>query len=169
MNDYPETEITYRISKLTDEDLIRMVEDSENHTIEILKIAGVEMANRNIGAACINHPTSVAISKCHSCGALMCALCVFPISDSARLCPDCIMQESSGEDESSDSGELSEHLVGKMCTNHPTSQAVVFCILCGAPICETCDFVFAGNVHVCPACTEKPRHELSAKRRKKLT
>jgi hypothetical protein len=50
------------------------------------------------------------------------------------------------------------------CQNHPQSQAIVRCSRCTAPMCPTCDFVFPGNLHLCPRCvTLKP--ELSGSRK----
>jgi hypothetical protein len=169
MNDRLESEIVSRIGGLTDEELIQMIEDSENYSIEGLRIAGDEMMKRGIGTACINHPTAVAIVKCHNCEIPLCETCMFPTSESGRLCPTCVTGGSPVEEEPEDTTSISEYLEGKTCVNHPESQAVVFCKLCGAPVCGTCDFVFAGNVHVCPACTERPRNQLSAKRKKNLT
>lgn len=40
----------------------------------------------------------------------------------------------------------------RMCAQHPAVPAVVTCMVCGSPICQTCDFAFAGNTHVCPRC-----------------
>lgn len=40
----------------------------------------------------------------------------------------------------------------RMCAQHPAVPAVVTCMVCGSPICQTCDFALAGNTHVCPRC-----------------
>lgn len=44
-----------------------------------------------------------------------------------------------------------------MCSLHPGVPAVQTCQICQAPICQTCDFVFPDNVHVCPNCVNKPQ------------
>lgn len=38
------------------------------------------------------------------------------------------------------------------CVNHPEIDATQRCRQCRAAICATCDFVFPGDVHLCPTC-----------------
>lgn len=51
------------------------------------------------------------------------------------------------------------------CAQHAEVMAVAQCSQCGAAVCETCDFAFPGNVHLCPNCATNPRVELSPKRK----
>ena len=54
------------------------------------------------------------------------------------------------------------------CQNHPQVRAVVRCSRCSAQICQTCDFNFPGNLHLCPRCiTLKP--ELTGSRKGMVT
>jgi len=53
------------------------------------------------------------------------------------------------------------------CVQHPETQAVARCRLCASGMCGTCDFQFAGGVHVCPACVEKDTGSDISPRRKK--
>jgi len=55
-----------------------------------------------------------------------------------------------------------------MCRVHPDMPAVAYCRTCGAPACNTCDFVFPGNLHLCTACATKPQDALNPKRKKLL-
>lgn len=55
---------------------------------------------------------------------------------------------------------------GLMCQQHPDVQAVYRCNKCSAPICATCEFEFAGGIHLCPTCATKPKPEFSDKRKK---
>ncbi len=55
--------------------------------------------------------------------------------------------------------------VGQLCMRHPGVQAVQICKVCGSAMCETCDFVFPGNIHLCPTCATSPRKGLKGKRR----
>lgn len=55
--------------------------------------------------------------------------------------------------------------IGQLCVRHPGVQAVQICKVCGAAMCETCDFVFPGNIHLCPTCATSPRKGLKGKRR----
>ncbi len=45
--------------------------------------------------------------------------------------------------------------VGVKCAQHPEVDAVNRCRVCASGVCATCDFTFAGNVHVCPRCVEQ--------------
>jgi predicted Zn finger-like uncharacterized protein len=56
-------------------------------------------------------------------------------------------------------------LSGQMCFWHPTVQAVQICKACGTAVCQTCDFLFPGNIHVCPRCATSRPQGLSGKRR----
>ena len=55
-----------------------------------------------------------------------------------------------------------------MCRVHPEMPAVAYCRTCGAPSCNTCDFVFPGNLHLCTSCATKPVEALNPKRKKLL-
>jgi hypothetical protein len=57
---------------------------------------------------------------------------------------------------------------GAMCAQHPQVNATQQCKLCGGYMCETCDFSFPDNVHLCPACASKSRDGLSPRRKKFL-
>lgn len=52
------------------------------------------------------------------------------------------------------------------CRQHPEVFAVARCRVCYSGVCETCDFLLPGNVHVCPSCLEtEPSTEINPKRR----
>jgi len=55
-----------------------------------------------------------------------------------------------------------------MCRVHPTMPAVAYCRTCGAPSCNTCNFVFPGGLNLCAACATKPPEALNPKRKKLL-
>lgn len=61
-------------------------------------------------------------------------------------------------------GGFSPHS-GKHCVQHPHLPATRQCQACGAFMCETCDFVLPGGMHLCPPCATKPQTELSGKRK----
>ena len=55
------------------------------------------------------------------------------------------------------------------CAQHPDVAAVQRCKVCRRGICATCDFTFAGNVHVCPTCVDAQSSAgLSPARRQKM-
>ena len=55
--------------------------------------------------------------------------------------------------------------LGTRCRRHQEVQAAHFCANCRAPVCGTCDFIFPGCVHLCPACaTAPPRKSLGRRR-----
>lgn len=57
-------------------------------------------------------------------------------------------------------------LAGVQCANHPEVSAIAVCLSCRAPVCQTCDFIFPGGVHLCPRCAANPRPQLSPGRKK---
>ncbi len=59
-------------------------------------------------------------------------------------------------------------LAGVMCGQHPQVVASHRCKVCGTSVCATCDFTFAGDVHLCPKCAAAPRQVLTPRRRKLL-
>lgn len=58
--------------------------------------------------------------------------------------------------------------IGIPCVQHPHVGAVARCKLCGAGSCHTCDFLFPGNVHLCPVCATTTKSRLSPLRKKYL-
>ena len=55
--------------------------------------------------------------------------------------------------------------IGQFCVRHSTIQAVQVCKVCSAAMCQTCDFVFPGNIHLCPTCATSPDKGPKGKRR----
>jgi len=51
------------------------------------------------------------------------------------------------------------------CVQHPHLAATRQCQACGGFMCDTCDFVLPGEIHLCPSCATKPQTELSSKRK----
>jgi hypothetical protein len=56
-------------------------------------------------------------------------------------------------------------VIGQLCVRHSAVQAIQVCKVCGAAMCQTCDFVFPGNIHLCPTCATSPEKGLKGKRR----
>lgn len=54
--------------------------------------------------------------------------------------------------------------IGVPCRDHPEMVAVRRCDRCQEPMCETCDFVFPGGLHACPACVANPSSPVSPER-----
>lgn len=55
------------------------------------------------------------------------------------------------------------------CAQHPDVAAVQRCKVCRQGMCATCDFTFAGNVHVCPTCVdEQSAAGISPERKRKM-
>jgi hypothetical protein len=40
-----------------------------------------------------------------------------------------------------------------------------YCRSCSTPVCSTCDFLFPGNVHLCPRCATTPNKKIGSKRK----
>lgn len=109
---------------------------------------------------CAQHPSVVADRVCASCGTPLCGTCAFPADGGQSLCVNCI-----GQPRTPGYGPV---VVGAKCINHPAVDAVARCTSCSAPVCRTCDFVFDGDLHVCPNCATRTEAPLSPKRRKNL-
>ena len=52
------------------------------------------------------------------------------------------------------------------CRNHARVPSVGRCEACLAPICQVCDFTWAGGRHFCPVCATAPREHLIAARKR---
>lgn len=61
-----------------------------------------------------------------------------------------------------------ERYPGMRCVQHPALAATRQCQMCGAYMCDTCDFAFPDGVHLCPACATRPQTALGPKRRRAL-
>lgn len=120
---------------------------------------------------CTQHPRVQAAFLCRICGKPMCWTCAFREPDGTALCPECFAHPGVVEPSPPPAIEraASEPMpAGAHCIQHPQVAATQRCRLCGALVCDTCDFVLPGNVHVCPTCASKPRSGLSPKRKKLL-
>lgn len=132
-------------------------------------------------AVCGAHPRQPAVTRCSSCGKQLCALCTFElggwdfcgdcalrqadVAEGRRLCPEC-GRSMPAEAETCDCGRALEKPVSASpparrwkvpegaCVNHLGSPAVITCALCARSICDVCDFVLPGGIHVCPSCIE---------------
>ncbi len=70
------------------------------------------------------------------------------------------------EEESSGTQASSETAAPRMCEIHPSAPAVAYCSKCCRWICATCDFAFAGDVHLCPDCAVTAGSTMSPSRAK---
>lgn len=114
-----------------------------------------------VGAVCYQHSTVAAVFACRCCGKAICTTCAFREEFGTSLCPDCMANRSSY-------APPPASVAGQKCVQHPNSRATQQCKLCGGYMCATCDFVLAGNIHLCPACAAKPQTALSPKRKRLL-
>ena len=124
-------------------------------------------AMQSTAIMCNHHPTIAAICSCSQCGGGICGTCDFPQADGTHLCPDCVTKPKQVAPPPLHYSEP-EVEVGTMCAIHPQVQATQICKACGLPICNTCDFEFPGNIHVCPNCASKPEQPLSGSRKTRL-
>lgn len=125
---------------------------------------------------CGQHPTVAAEYSCVRCGAEICFTCAFLQTDGSQLCSTCASAGQPSEPRLTlapyvplaprAAVVLLEVPVGVRCVQHPDQQACFQCKLCGAFLCQTCDFPAAGGYHVCPPCATAPRTGLSSRRRK---
>lgn len=117
-------------------------------------------------STCVRHPSVPTDVHCSSCGVAICDTCAFPQSDGRRLCPECAQRPSFLPPGFTPAPEVPS---GVHCAWHADVQAVHYCKACRKPVCPTCDFTLAGNVHVCPDCATKPQQNISSKRKSKIT
>lgn len=54
------------------------------------------------------------------------------------------------------------------CKDHAEVAATRLCMVCFAPMCDTCDFSFPEGLHACPRCATDDRSEMSPQRRRRL-
>jgi predicted Zn finger-like uncharacterized protein len=116
---------------------------------------------------CSRHTGVSAAYHCSKCGAGICQTCDFPQSDGTHLCPDCMTNHKENIPPSI-SDSKPDIPAGTKCALHPTVQAVQICKVCGTAMCNTCDFEYPGNIHVCPSCASKSDQPLSGKRKTHL-
>jgi hypothetical protein len=149
-------------------------------------------------ATCAAHPRQPAVYGCAGCGKALCATCAFTVdgghycSDCAidraqattKTCPVCAVASSAGAPKCVACGHTFGLLSGLAsplpvarptlpsnvkCQQHPESAAVNRCKVCGNGVCATCDFTFAGNVHVCPTCVDAQSSAgISPERKRKM-
>jgi hypothetical protein len=135
-------------------------------------------------AVCAAHPRQPALFYCNSCGKPLCATCDFAVGG-GHHCSDCAVGQALETTKSCPACGIAnpaeapkcyacDHSFGLLsglaspmprphpnlpadlkCAQHPEVPAVQRCKVCRRGICATCDFTFAGNVHVCPTCVDE--------------
>ena len=119
-----------------------------------------------VAGKCIQHPNSDAAYACGRCRGFVCDTCAFPQMDGSILCPECATSPV-GLDVSAPTEAMS--LVpmddGAVCIRHVKVPAIRRCSQCNAAVCATCDFAFAGGIHLCPSCATSPQTRLSGKQK----
>lgn len=129
---------------------------------------------------CAAHPRQAAVTRCASCGKQLCTLCIFSVGEWS-FCGDCAVRQAVSEPgprlcthcgrsmaaetkycfcgHAYESPEIAapprtQARPEGSCVNHPDTPAVVRCALCARSICDVCEFVLPGSIHVCPSCIE---------------
>jgi hypothetical protein len=113
------------------------------------------------GAVCAQHPTQPAAYACGGCGMAVCTLCAFEDVERGHICPNC----AAGRTQNRGEPLPSPIPAGMRCVQHTAVEATRQCRACGAFMCDTCDFLLAGGIHLCPSCATTPRSTLSSSRR----
>lgn len=119
--------------------------------------------------ACFKHPDVLATGRCASCGTALCNLCTISDSRGMKYCPTCYSRKLSATAPPPriPMNRPPRVPLGTKCSAHPEVAAVDRCTRCGAAVCGTCDFVFPGNVHLCPKCVSAPQ-QMSPGKKKSL-
>lgn len=113
---------------------------------------------------CLNHPEVKADFSCKDCAVPLCKTCCFPQDDGTSLCPQCMKKKVKSQ-ESPVKPEIAE---GTMCSTHNNNPAQQICQKCQSPMCNTCDFSFPNNVHVCPNCVNKTNDQTPGQKKKMI-
>ena len=101
---------------------------------------------------CVNHDNLPAMYSCRRCQVAICDLCALPQENGSRLCAACAGRRAPepvvrGGNPGVKPGEQTRN-----CRQHPGVVATRICQLCGVPMCDVCDTLMPGNIHVCAAC-----------------
>jgi hypothetical protein len=116
-------------------------------------------------AMCSRHTAVPATVACQRCGKPLCDTCSFPVAGGRTVCLDCVPFERPRQR----TEPVPEPIpAGVFCLQHRNVAATQKCKTCGAYMCHTCDFVFPGNIHLCPVCATASQSALSPKRKKCL-
>lgn len=121
--------------------------------------------------ACANHPNVAAETRCSACGAAICNLCAVAQPDGSQFCASCFTHRATARTPSAALLPVYRPPAvasGTKCRTHSEVDAVQRCVRCSAPVCSTCDFVFPGNVHLCPQCAASPQKTVTGTRKKTL-
>ena len=114
--------------------------------------------------ACAYHPQAWASWRCAGCGMAICETCVFTQPDGTKVCPSCVSRRNTAGS-TGPKGALTGMPRETKCKNHPGMDATSYCARCHTAMCQTCDFVFPGNIHLCPHCATSPQPMGSARKR----
>jgi hypothetical protein len=101
--------------------------------------------------------------RCSRCASPVCGTCAETNPDGSTLCPDCGRGSVLGL--SGGSARATPVILGQ-CARHPEMPATQRCASCQTLVCETCDFAFAGDLHLCPTCATNPRQPISGTRKR---
>ena len=114
-------------------------------------VAAAAVVSRRV-TNCVNHDNLPAMYSCRRCQVAICDLCALPQENGSRLCPACAGRRAPqpvvrGGNPGVKPGEQTRN-----CRQHPGVVATRICQLCGVPMCDVCDTLMPGNIHVCAAC-----------------
>jgi len=101
---------------------------------------------------CVNHDNLPAMYSCRRCHVAICDLCALPQDNGSRLCPACAGRRAPQPVVRGGNRGVAPGGQTRYCRQHPEVAATRICHLCGVPMCDVCDTLMPGNIHVCAAC-----------------
>ncbi len=113
---------------------------------------------------CFRHSEVPSVQACCQCGQPVCQTCAFPSANGTVRCPVCVSSPMARLQGAVTVPPVAAPPLSQMCRRHPEQQAMHLCARCRAPICSTCDFVFPGNLHLCPTCATTPETGLGKRK-----
>ena len=132
--------------------------------------------------ACPQHPDAAAAYVCAECGSSVCIDCCFTMPDQSVCCKRCL--DAKAAPAASEPAPLVLRMAapapiaptwpsipllpGTGCVQHPDVRPSAHCKYCGIGVCRTCDFVFPGELHLCPVCATTSTARLSPRRKSYL-
>ncbi len=112
---------------------------------------------------CAFHPGTPALVACAECRKLLCKKCSYSQHDGRHLCAQCAILSASPT--LGNMQAFSSAVVAGTCQVHRDVEAKVRCKYCNMLMCDTCDFRFPRDVHLCARCATTIPKGLSRSRK----
>ncbi len=120
-------------------------------------------------STCPRHPGAPATRTCGACAQPMCSLCTLPQADGSVLCHPCAPASSGVRPPivaAAAAAPAAAAAAGTAaCPQHAGVAAHGHCDRCGTGYCATCEFLFPGEIALCPRCAATSDTSISGGRK----